>query len=356
MATRRDNGSGSFYYIEARKQWCGTVRLGIGQRIYRYGKTKKAVVQKIKDVQREHEEGIEIGRGMTLSAYLDYWLEHVVKPNRAPGTYQNQEKIVRQHIKPYLGKKPLKKLSVEDVQKWVNEIKGKGYSSGYVGIIYQTLNTALYRAVKSRKINYNPAAYIDKPQVVIPERKPWNLEEIQAFLTAEPGHHLMLFWFVMLSLGLRLSETAKLRWEDIDFEEKTIQVRGTKTKGSNRKLPLMEFLENPLRRRLAHHLNDSFGKDRPEYIFPSPAGGTYTEVGIWKPFVQLQERHHLRRITLHDLRHCTGTFLLSQGVDHKVIQAILGHATLKTTMDTYAHVDLAMMREALSKMEAFGSG
>ena len=82
--------------------------------------------------------------------------------------------------------------------------------------------------------------------------------------------------------------------------------------------------------------------------------GTPLDVGnlTHRSFRPLLERAGLPRIRFHDLRHTCATLLLSENVNPKIVQEMLGHANISITMDTYSHVLPSMQEAAVSAMES----
>ena len=89
-------------------------------------------------------------------------------------------------------------------------------------------------------------------------------------------------------------------------------------------------------------------------VFPNQVGKTTNAKNLTaRSFKPLLERAGLpRSVRLHDLRHTCATLLLGQGVHPKIVQELLGHATIAITLDTYSHVLPNMQSEAATKMEA----
>ncbi len=86
-----------------------------------YGKTREEVHEQLVELLRNEQQGIPTPMSSSLlGEYLDYWLEHVVKPDARPATYRSYEQLVRLYLKPGLGKKRLNKLTAPDIRMWLN--------------------------------------------------------------------------------------------------------------------------------------------------------------------------------------------------------------------------------------------
>ena len=137
---------------------------------------------------------------------------------------------------------------------------------------------------------------------------------------------------LLYSTGLRISELVKLLKKDIDFDERTIRVRG---KGDKDRIVL--FDENT--KELLVDFIDTYQSDS-EYIFTNKNGNKLTP-----RYVQMMIKKYAneagitKKVTPHVLRHSFATHLLKNGVDIRVIQQLLGHSSLSTTQ-IYTSVDM----------------
>jgi site-specific recombinase XerD len=139
--------------------------------------------------------------------------------------------------------------------------------------------------------------------------------------------HRLLLSFLYYS-GMRLEEIRNLRWEDINFERKTIHLKTTK--GSrDRILFLHTELENMI---------NLFGIRKEGIIFISSRGKKYSPRSIEKVVKNAASSAGInKRVTPHTLRHSFATHLLESGADLRVIQSLLGHKSLATTQ-IYTHL------------------
>jgi len=128
--------------------------------------------------------------------------------------------------------------------------------------------------------------------------------------------------------GLRLSEVRNIKWENLDFERKTIQLKIAK--GEHQRLI---FLHNEIIKNL-----NEFKMPRRGLIFESNRGKKYSKETIQQIVKNGAKKAGLeKRVTPHTLRHSFATHLLENGADIRHIQKLLGHANLQTTQ-IYTHV------------------
>ncbi len=181
----------------------------------------------------------------------------------------------------------------------------------------------------------------------------WTAEQTARFLAAIVGEPLYPCYHLMAVSGLRRGEAAGLRWCEIDFAGATLtvsrQLRETgrglvvlppKSVASNRVLGLDPWTTLQV---LATHRDRQLPAPCDGYVFARPGGRRYTPGYLTRRFVRLIRREGLPPIRLHDLRHGAATLALAGGADLKMIQAMLGHASIVLTADTYTSVlpDLA---------------
>jgi len=159
--------------------------------------------------------------------------------------------------------------------------------------------------------------------------------------------------------GLRRSEVLGLKWECVDFTANTLTIRDTvvrcgntaiidkpraKTKASHRTLPLTpqlrEYLQELKRQQIENRL--LFGAEYivNDYVCKRANGEPFSPNYITCRFSKLIKRHKLPHIRFHDLRHSAASNLLALGYSLEEIQEWLGHGTLATTADIYAHLQV----------------
>lgn len=168
---------------------------------------------------------------------------------------------------------------------------------------------------------------------------------------------------------MRRGELLGLRWDDIDLQKGTLQVRRTlsyiahhgfkegepKTAKSKRKIMLPQFAIETLKRHRTVQLETRLQAGAEwvdkDLVFSNKRGGFIVPQTLATHFSQLLEEIGLPHMRFHDLRHSAATLLLSMGVPMKVVQEILGHSNFSTTANIYSHVLPSMQQEAMKKMD-----
>jgi integrase len=365
---RRGHGEGSIYQRESDGRWCASVDLGYvnGRRTRKmvYGRTRKEVAEKLKALHRDQASGAPIiTERRTVAQYLNRWLDDVVSQRNKPRTQESYQAMVRLHIAPLIGHYQLSKLAPQHVQAMLNELPKKGLSARTVHYARAILRRALNQAVRWKLVAFNAAEPVEPPRVEKTELQPLTLAQVQALLEAVRGHRFETIYRVALSLGLRRGEVLGLQWSDVNFEARTLRITGTlqrvrgklvrtslKTVDSKRTLSVPETLLAALR---AHRdVQQELWPDA-AYIFVSTTGTPIEPMNLRNHFKAILKQIGLpATIRFHDLRHSCATLLIAQGVHPRVIQSILGHAQISTTMDIYGHVMEETQRDATDKLDA----
>jgi integrase len=244
----------------------------------------------------------------------------------------------------------LSRLGMPMVEAFKDELLGKGVSSATARKVLTSLKTAITDAQRRGLVAQNVAAAVRygrrKRRSVIEGEDIPTKAELQAIL-AKAGK-----WFPLLVTaaftGMRSSELRGLRWGDVDFETKAVHVRrradyrrtigDPKSAAGTRAIPLIDLVANALR---THRLASKWaGAD--DYVFCNSVGRiTFHESIQARGFIPVQVAAGINPALygLHSLRHFYASWLI--GLRHyspKEIQAILGHATLAMTFDTYGHL------------------
>src|SRR5262249_14858532 len=125
---KQPNGAGSISQ-RADGRWMGRLTLENGKRKYFYGKSWDDVHGELIKALADQRQGLPVATGrQTVGQYLAHWLEHATRPKVRPKTYHSYAQLVRLHLIPGLGKRPLAKLNPQHVQQFLNEKQAAGLS------------------------------------------------------------------------------------------------------------------------------------------------------------------------------------------------------------------------------------
>ncbi|GAA3520267.1 integrase [Streptosporangium album] len=323
----------------------------------------------------------------TLAAYLTRWLADVIEPNLEPTTYVAYEPLVRLYIVPGLGKKRLDKLTVREVQTWLNTLVTlctccdqkkdhrraeakrrccatgkccKGYPSrSTIAGIRRVLRSALSNAIREELISKNVAALTTLPSPSKTKKKrqhvAWGVDEARKFLEHLRAEDDPLYaaYVLILVLGLRRGEVLGLAWDCIDLGGEQVwisrelnRIRGellhretTKTDDSTASLPLLGLCITALRhrQRIQEEARKAAGakwKDS-DLVFTTRNGTPIEPRNFNRSFEVQCRKAGVSRIRVHDTRHTCASLLAALDVHPRVAMRILRHSQISMTMDVY---------------------
>jgi len=308
--------------------------------------------------------------------FFKEWLE-IHKMNIESITYSGYKRILKQ-IKPYFKKLnvSLENLSPLHIQKYYTE-KLKKVSPNTVLKHHAFIRSALAYARKMRLVNENVADLVEKPKKQKFIGNFYNQEEIGRLLEIIKDSPIEVPVMFAVYFGLRRSEIIGLKWDSIDFVNKTLTVshkvvpvqdngdgkyrlemsNKLKTSSSYRTLPLNDYLHTYLldiRKKQEENkefAGNVYNNDYSEYVCVNEFGKILNPNYITRKFKELLQSNGLRVIRFHDCRHSCASLLLSLGYNMKDIQIWLGHGDIGTTMNIYAHVEASRKKNMLDGIQ-----
>jgi integrase len=309
---------------------------------------------------------------MTVGEYLNGWLRDSLRGTVRASTTERHEINIRVHIVPTLGCLKLKALTPANVRGLHREKLDAELSPATVRKIHSTLHKALTQAVDDGLLPRN-AADVKAPRPAPKEMHPLSEEEARSFLEEAKGDAFEALYVLAITAGLRRGELLALRWDDADLERGTLRVgrsltreKGrylmgdTKNKKGRRRVNLtprtVAALKAHRKRQLEERVRYAGLHEDRGLIFSTQTGAIVSPENLVKrSFKPLLRRAGLPEIRFHDLRHTCATTLLGRSVHPKLVQELLGHATVAMTLDTYSHYLPSMSDQAGGAMgEAFG--
>jgi integrase len=371
---KRGNGEGSIYRRNDGK-WTGSITLGNNKRKVFYGKTRKEVQEKLLTVLHEQQQGTLIAdERQTVAQFLTDWLEKTHKPHVRARTYERYRDAVYLHIIPVLGRHQLSKLSAQHVQAFYTQKLEEGLAAATIMYYHSVLHNALDTAVKWGLVARNVCNLVTPPRQERYEIQPLTLEQVQKLLVAVHGHKWEALYTLALATGMRRGELLGLKWQDINMQTGTLQVRRIltrvpapteekrhiyieaepKTQHSRRSVIIasfaLEMLKQHLQQQIAIKARSAEVWQEHDYVFCTSLGTHLNPNHVVDELKKLLKKAELPNIRFHDLRHSAATMLLSIGVHPKVVQELLGHTQISMTMDIYSHVLPGMQRDAMSRL------
>lgn len=319
---------------------------------------------------------------MSLRQYLQKWLDTYGETHLKSNTRDRYRQGIETHILPKLGDTPLKDLTpmaIDSLYTYLltegrKDDKDGGLSPATVkNAVHSPLRRALHMAVEKGLLNQNPADAVEAPQPDDKEMKTLTGPQVQTFLkVARETSRLSPIYHLALLTGMRRGELLGLRWKDVDLSEGRLTVNqnliqksdneilftSPKTKGSRRTLhlppPAVRVLREQRERQddLKDKVGDDAWKDERGLVFTANNGAPLRPRNLYRDFKKLLDRTDLPDITFHDLRHTCATLLLEQNEHPKVVQKMLGHESIQTTLDTYSHVSDELQQRASQRLAA----
>lgn len=323
---------------------------------------------------------------MTVNEWFDFWIKNVIG-GLAPNTLRNYRERYERNVKPIIGL-----LKIADVKplhcKMVLNRMEKDYAGSTVRQTYIAMGTMFKAALMNDIISKHPMDGVryTKPVRTVNDINFLTVDEQEKFLEAAKRSHNYFQYALMLETGLRTGEMIGLTWDVIDWEKRTLTVNKTleyrhkqgcwragppKTQQSYRTIPLTakaysilemvasrarERKESEMLNQTLEYIDRRTGKTSTlimrDLVFINfrtgePAKNSSYDTHLYK----LCAEAGIKRFSMHALRHTYATRAIERGVQPKVLQKLLGHASIKTTMDKYVHVTDESLSQAIKQFE-----
>lgn len=196
-----------------------------------------------------------------------------------------------------------------------------------------------------------------------------DIKKLRSYLVENSDDNIYNFAILLsLSLGLRIGEVTALKFSDFDFRSKMVHISRTsqrvkmfdevsklyystcinigttKTKSSNRKIPVSETLLNLVE----IHLE---GKSLDDFVFKSKFTKNPIDNRLLRErYYDVLEKLNLQKITFHGLRHSFASNCIASNIDIKTTSAMLGHSDIKMTLEIYTHPSFEQKKAAVNKL------
>jgi integrase len=368
MSSRRGHNEGTFYR-RADGTWCGQLRVGNGQRLTYYGKTKAEVQQKLAKGRALHEAGrLSPNTRQSLGEYLDGWLSSI-KPSVRPKTFESYTLNV-QRLNRHIGTVRLSSLTPAHIQGCYSLLHSDGLSPRSIEQAHTVLHGALERAVHLELLQRNPSDPVSVPRPQRSEMQTLSADQALHLFRVTEGERFHALWVLLATTGLRLGEAMGLQWRDLDLETGRLVVQRAlqrqkeaglvfvepKSRSSRRTVILSDAATKALREHHERQLETARLLESAwmssDMVFTAALGGPVDPSAVNAYFNDALKRSGLPRIRVHDLRHTAASLLLAEGIHPKVVQEILGHSSISLTLGTYSHVLPSLHTEAAKKLDA----
>ena len=310
--------------------------------------------------------------------FCDYMLEWLEKQKGKveQTTYIGYEQVIKGRLYKYFKAKKIKlvDLKPKHIQDFFDLLFSEGLSGNTIKHYRANISKALKSAVITEIIDSNPATKLEPIKVKEYTADYYTQDELLNLMEIIKTTPIELPVIIAGVYGLRREEVIGIKWNAIDFNDKTLTIRHTvgrgkingvtqfifkdrsKSDSGYRTLPLFDFIADLLKEYKNKYeenkkfFGNTYVNDYNEYICLMENGELMKPGFLSQKFSEILDQNNLRHIRLHDLRHSCGTLLVRNSVPLKDIQIWLGHSNFQTTL-RYAHADVENKRISANVIE-----
>lgn len=386
--SKRANGEGSIAFYSSRNCYRGQLTIGVDEngkpkRKSFYGKTKKEVKEKMETYKLLNPINKAAINEYTVATWFNYWLWNIKKRDIKPKTFERYECIYRNYIKgSEIANIPLYKFKLNNLQAYYNRLSDNGKSPSIIKTINEKLKSSMIDAEKNGYIEKNYCQLVNLPKEKIKEKKieVFSVDQQNDFLEIIKGHEFEILFLLALGTGLRRGELLALRWSDIDFENKTINVDSNiqqayifedeetkrlekieqepKTINSFRTVPIpskvLDKLQEHKQKQEQYKLAFQERYIDNDFVICDKYGKALDVKRPTRMFYSIQKKIGIpedEQIKFHGLRKTYATRLFEKEVPPKTVQMLLGHSEISITLDIYTQVMENKKVEAIEKID-----
>ena len=371
------------------------------KRRFIYAKDLQTLREKQDKLKREQLDGLDsyLAGNSTLNFVFDRYMS--TKYDLRKTTRSNYLYMYNRFVREGFGERLISELKYSDVKYfYLYLLNDKGLQANTVDTIHTILHPTFQLAVRDDIIRKNPS---DGVMAEIKKKAGKNkgirhaltIQQQRAFLNYianEPvfSHWLPLFT-VLLGTGCRIGEVIGLRWQDVDYENRIIninhsvvyyavagaptkksvfQVSLPKTEAGIRDVPMMDEVYEALQQEYEYQRENGFNSTTIDgmtgFIFCNRFGNVHNPQTVNRTIKRILENYNAEEIlnakkerrqpiilphfSCHHLRHTFCTRLCENESNLKVIQAVMGHANIETTMDIYAEATAEKKKEVIENL------
>ena len=346
---------------------------------------KKKAEEKLEQFKIEYEQKSKIQlrdpniydkyKNILFCDYMLEWLEKQ-KGKVEQTTYIGYEQVIKGRLYKYFKAKKIKlvDLKPKHIQDFFDLLFSEGLSGNTIKHYRANISKALKSAVITEIIDSNPATKLEPIKVKEYTADYYTQDELLNLMEIIKTTPIELPVVIAGVYGLRREEVIGIKWNAIDFNDKTLTIRHTvgrgkidgvtqfifkdrsKSDSGYRTLPLFDFIADLLKEYKNKYeenkkfFGNTYVNDYNEYICLMENGELMKPGFLSQKFSEILDKNNLRHIRLHDLRHSCGTLLVRNSVPLKDIQIWLGHSNFQTTL-RYAHADVENKRISANVIE-----
>ena len=388
---RDQDGRYQYSYLDSR-----------GTRQYIYAKDLAKLREKENELKRDQLDGIDhyVAGHITVNELFDRCM--AVKTNLRRTTRANYEMMYNKHVRKGFGERKVGSIKYSDVKLFYHQmVTDDGIQPNTVATIHSCLHPAFEMAVRDDIIRRNPCHGVlgelsndlGKNTGV---RNALTVEQQKAFMGFIKGHEIFDHWWpafmVLIGTGCRCGEFIGLRWQDIDMENRTIDINHSlvrvkrlrndpdrrlgvslpKTESGTRVIPMMDQVHEAFKlvyeEQLITGFNETVIEGMRGFIFKNANGSVLSEQNLNSAIKRIVAAYNMEEevraarvrrdpillpnFSVHYLRHTFCTRFCENESNVKVIQSVMGHKNIHTTLDVYAHATGTKKQEAMQNLSA----
>ena len=307
---------------------------------------------------------------MTISGFLDYWVERYAEGSVSPRTLRKYSTIIRNHLKKNFGSMLLKDLEAHHVQEYYEQYIQSGLSARTVLNIHRLFRQILTQAVKCQLLPYNVLYSVIPPKVEGTSMCLLTADQARTLLRHAVGSDYHLPIHLALYTGLRRSEVLGMQWQDIGLERGTITVaRATvgligdptftsvpKSDHSRRTIPVSPDTRDLLNAHYEMREVQFSVYDDPTIppnmpVCARPNGDSIKPDALTYGYKRIATSCGFGHVRFLDLRHAYASLLLTEGVAIFIVQGLLGLDSIRSIVDNYGHIIPRSNVEAIANLD-----
>jgi len=389
-------------FREDKNMYCYSYTDAYGKRHYMYAKDLGKLRRKEDDLKRDQMDGINtyVAGQASLNFMFDRYI--ATKSELRASTRSNYLAIYDRYVRDDFGKKKLVSIKYSDILFFYNRLmREKDLHIGTIQYLQRVIRPSLEMAVRDNIIRTNPAEGViqqlkkNTKNTGTYVRHALTIEQQRAFLSfleeCEDYARWKCLFTVMIGTGVRVGELVGLRWSDVDMDARSISINHSlfyfagkrnkspnkwvvnlpKTEAGIRTIPMVDvvytaFIDEKVRQKEFGIKCKSKIENMSGFIFCNRFNEVYTPESINRQLKTIIENYNLieevdavkekrepvllPHFTCHHLRHTFCTRLCEADVNIKVIQSVMGHKDIQTTMDIYAEVSEGKKKSSLDEI------
>lgn len=308
------------------------------RRACRYALSQEQAVEELKmEIVQAFQGKVRHEPNITFREFSRVYVETYARTNKRSWKLDSQRVEI---LSKFIGSKLLTSITPFDLESVKAKILKMGRSKStwnrYLALLKRMFNLACQWGY----LKENPAKGLKKFSEAENRRERILTPEEEMRLISKASPHIRPIIVVALQTGMRRGELLNLQWKDVDFKNKLISIRHSKS-GKPRKVPMNQIVYQEL-------ISLRLQNPSSEYVFVNPKTGERIKdfKTAWKLTLK---RAQIEDLKFHDLRHCHAVKLLQNKVDVETIKKLLGHSSIATT-ERYLASDIERMREAVESL------